>query len=179
MASELRSPWLTPVLSGVVAGACETTLNYPLDVVKTLRQTNPSINASAFSVVSQRVAEHGALGMYRGLSPMLFFFPAAAAIRFSVYGNARSALDEQLGSSVGDAPRSILAAMAASLAVNVSVGAPAETIMVTLVTDQAAGAQRRFHGGAAATSLALVRETGIRGASSKTIVSLPRKPWRC
>lgn len=70
------------VAAGGIAGALEICMTYPIEYTKTMQQLAHE-RTTVRQVVSTTLARHGALGMYKGLSSMLYFAAPKAAIRFS------------------------------------------------------------------------------------------------
>ena len=90
-----------PLIAGALAGAAEIICTYPFEYIKTqLQIAGPSITSSTVSslrttttvafknswdVVQQTIQRHGYLGLYRGLSPNLYFSFPKCAIRFTAF----------------------------------------------------------------------------------------------
>lgn len=94
-------------LAGGMAGAAGTSILYPLDVAKTLRQTSPgkyrSVSDALFQLVrSQAPGEsvkwhlHKA---YRGLIPAVFGAISSSALYFGAYESSKRALETKLGTA--------------------------------------------------------------------------------
>ena len=127
--SAVRSPDVaTPECSCRVPQICCT---YPLEYVKTVSQLSTG-KSGAMDVVKNTLRERGPLGFYRGLSSMIYFATPKAAIRFSAFEQANTAMRDENNKPMFGSITSFLAGVAAGIA---------EAIVVT--TPQAATAQRR------------------------------------
>lgn len=89
-----------PLIAGALAGAAEIICTYPLEYIKTqLQIAGPAISSTSVSsrttttvafrnsrdVVQQTIHRHGYFGLYRGLSPNLYFSFPKCAIRFAAF----------------------------------------------------------------------------------------------
>jgi len=69
------------IVAGGVAGAVETTLSYPLDLVKT-RQQQKNSNQSLSRIVPDILRERGLRGLYVGLTAPLVSEVPRRALKF-------------------------------------------------------------------------------------------------
>ncbi|CAK9163191.1 unnamed protein product [Ilex paraguariensis] len=82
---------------GTISGALGATCVYPLQVVRTRMQAQPSNAAAAYQGMSdliQRTLQHeGFIGFYKGLLPNLFKVVPAASITYLAYESMKKSLD--------------------------------------------------------------------------------------
>ena len=150
-----------PVLAGALAGALEVLCTYPLEGVKTLLQVQSEKYGTCSLACARRVvAERGAAGLYRGLSPHLLFAFPRVGLRFGIF----NALSERLrgGARRALAPGEVLLAGTASGFAEAALATvPLTTLSVRLCADGAL-AQPRFTSLPQAVAL-IAREEGAAG----------------
>jgi len=153
------------IISGGLSGAIEICITYPTEYVKTQLQLADKTGAARFTgpvdVVKKTIAEKGPLGLYRGLSPLLYFSVPKNAIRFASFEFIKSLY--QRGSS---RPLTRVEAFTAGLGAGMceAIGAvtPMETIKVKFIHDQIISEKPRFKGFFHGVST-IIRESGIAG----------------
>jgi len=99
---------------------------------------------SVGDVVRNTLKDHGARGMYRGLSSMLYFSIPKAATRFTTF----DFFNRNLKDTAVDrgALRGFVAGLGAGTVEALLVTIPAETLKIKLIHDQFISPQRRFKG---------------------------------
>jgi len=101
-----------------------------------------------FGVVQQTVSQAGPLGMYRGLSSMLYFATPKASIRFGGFEFCSGLLVDKDGKDkygLGNA-KGFIAGLGAGTLEAIFVTTPQETIKVKLIHDQFLSEKPRFKG---------------------------------
>jgi len=81
------------IVSGAFAGICFWLVALPLDTVKTIVQTNTS-GRSSLQLISERYAQEGIRGFYRGMGVALLRGIPAAATTFTAYDMVSAWLQE-------------------------------------------------------------------------------------
>ncbi|XP_012886959.1 PREDICTED: tricarboxylate transport protein, mitochondrial [Dipodomys ordii] len=126
------------ILAGGLAGGIEICITFPTEYVKTQLQlderSNPPRYRGIVDCVRQTVRNHGVLGLYRGLSSLLYGSIPKAAVRFGMF----EFLSNQMRDSKGrlDSTRGLLCGLGAGVAEAVVIVCPMETIKVKFIHDQ-------------------------------------------
>lgn len=102
------------VIAGGIAGAIEACVSYPTEFVKTKLQLFDMGKAGPIQVAKETVAKDGVLGLYRGLSSLLFFSVPKVATRFFAFELMRNNLQGPDGKLT--AVRTLLAGLGAGAA---------------------------------------------------------------
>jgi len=128
-------PWKTLINGGVV-GAVEAVLTYPTEYVKTHLQLQSKVNpeyTGIWSCVKGTVKQHGVLGLYRGLTPLLIGSIPKQGIRWFAYDTISGQLKEdgKLSSS-----RRSMAGFGAGCAEAIFAVVPMETIKTKIIDDK-------------------------------------------
>uniref|UniRef100_A0A6U3C197 Uncharacterized protein n=1 Tax=Lotharella globosa TaxID=91324 RepID=A0A6U3C197_9EUKA len=149
------------LVAGGISGALEICCTYPIEYTKTFQQlsTEP---LSMGNVVSRTLKSAGPLGMYRGLSSMLYFATPKAAIRFGGFETCSSMLVDKDGRDIyglGKA-KGFVAGLGAGTLEAIFVTTPQETIKVKLIHDQFLSETPRFRGFFHGVST-IIREEGL------------------
>ena len=157
-----------PLLAGALTGGFEIIVTYPIEHVKVQQQLLDQAPAAAragaaaahvhgespLAITRSIVQKHGALGLYRGLSPWLFFAFPRGATRFSVYEWSAALLQ---GREHGEAAarggaisplNSMLAGTLAGTAEGIFVVTPMQNITIKMVRATARATARRAKIGA-------------------------------
>ncbi|XP_048199410.1 tricarboxylate transport protein, mitochondrial [Perognathus longimembris pacificus] len=151
------------ILAGGLAGGIEICITFPTEYVKTQLQlderSNPPRYRGIVDCVRQTVRDHGVLGLYRGLSSLLYGSIPKAAVRFGMF----EFLSNQMRDSQGrlDSTRGLLCGLGAGVAEAVVIVCPMETIKVKFIHDQNSPNPKYrgfFHG-----VREIVREQGLKG----------------
>lgn len=80
------------IMSGSMAGFTSKFVEFPLDTVKVLEQTNGHLYKGPFDCFVKTVREHGLFSLYKGMSSPLAGAILENAVVFSMYGGARDFL---------------------------------------------------------------------------------------
>eukprot|EP00760_Papus_ankaliazontas_P034375 PhM_4_TR715/c0_g1_i1/m.104836/K15100/SLC25A1, CTP; solute carrier family 25 (mitochondrial citrate transporter), member 1 len=177
-ATPTESPWkpiLCSLLGGGITGGLEVFVTYPTDYVKTLLQLQKTESKSGAAATSSRpsqphyrgalhcayvtVQEHGPLGLYRGMSPILAGAIPKQGIRWGTFESACALIKRGEDRSVTGFERSVCG-MSAGVVEALAV-VPAETVKVRLIEDQRSG-HPKYRGFVHGVGM-MLREDGIRG----------------
>lgn len=148
---------------GGLAGGIEICITFPTEYVKTQLQLDERANPPRYrgigDCVRQTVRSHGVLGLYRGLSSLLYGSIPKAAVRFGMF----EFLSNQMRDAQGrlDSRRGLLCGLGAGVAEAVVVVCPMETIKVKFIHDQTSSNPKYrgfFHG-----VREIIREQGLKG----------------
>lgn len=154
---------LKGILAGGITGGIEICITFPTEYVKTQlqldeRSAKPRYNGIA-DVVKQTVRSHGVLGLYRGLSVLIYGSIPKSAVRFGTFESLKKRNVDEKG-NLPPAKR-LLCGLGAGVAEAIFAVTPMETIKVKFIDDQAKpNPQFRgfFHG-----VRQIVRQQGISG----------------
>lgn len=120
------------IAAGGIAGSIEICCTYPIEFIKTTQQLNKA-NTSVVGTIKNAIGKNGPLGLYKGLSSMLYFAAPKAAIRFSskdYFSNSMAPYSDTLGKASG-----FIAGLGAGTLEAIFVTTPQETIKVKLIHD--------------------------------------------
>uniref|UniRef100_A0A8C6RD97 Citrate transport protein n=1 Tax=Nannospalax galili TaxID=1026970 RepID=A0A8C6RD97_NANGA len=158
-----RTPKGCSVPAGGLAGGIEICITYPTEYVKTQLQlderSQPPRYRGIGDCVKQTVRSHGVLGLYRGLSSLLYGSIPKAAVRFGMFEFLSNHMRDAQGRL--DSRRGLLCGLGAGVAEAVMVVCPMETIKVKFIHDQTSPNPKYrgfFHG-----VREIVREQGNQG----------------
>jgi hypothetical protein len=141
---------LRDLIAGAVSGAAAKVVEYPLDSIKVLKQTQPMfMNASALTVATTAIRQYGWTSLFKGMSAPTIGATFENALVFSSYGQMKHVLGVQEGS--WSSPQSYFAAGAGAGLVAGVVLTPIELIKCRLQTQNSrlrssVLAQATFHG---------------------------------
>ncbi|KAI5929839.1 Tricarboxylate transport protein, mitochondrial [Manis javanica] len=151
------------ILAGGLAGGIEICITFPTEYVKTQLQlderSHPPRYRGIGDCVRQTVRSHGVLGLYRGLSSLLYGSIPKAAVRFGMFEFLSNHMRDAQGRL--DSTRGLLCGLGAGVAEAVVVVCPMETIKVKFIHDQTSASPRYrgfFHG-----VREIIREQGLKG----------------
>nr|XP_020759063.1 tricarboxylate transport protein, mitochondrial [Odocoileus virginianus texanus] len=151
------------ILAGGLAGGIEICITFPTEYVKTQLQlderSHPPRYRGIGDCVRQTVRSHGVLGLYRGLSSLLYGSIPKAAVRFGTFEFLSNHMRDAQGRL--DSTRGLLCGLGAGVAEAVVVVCPMETIKVKFIHDQTSASPKYrgfFHG-----VREIVREQGLKG----------------
>ncbi|XP_056628511.1 tricarboxylate transport protein B, mitochondrial isoform X1 [Triplophysa dalaica] len=151
------------ILAGGIAGGIEICITFPTEYVKTKLQldekANPPRYRGIMDCVSQTVRHHGALGLYRGLSSLLYGSIPKSAVRFGVFEILSNQMRDHTGKL--DSTRGLVCGLGAGVMEAVLIVCPMETIKVKFIHDQTSAnpKYRGFYHGVRE----IIRTQGIRG----------------
>nr|XP_054325267.1 tricarboxylate transport protein, mitochondrial isoform X1 [Pongo pygmaeus] len=156
-------PCASPGQRGGLAGGIEICITFPTEYVKTQLQlderSHPPRYRGIGDCVRQTVRNHGVLGLYRGLSSLLYGSIPKAAVRFGMFEFLSNHMRDAQGRL--DSTRGLLCGLGAGVAEAVVVVCPMETIKVKFIHDQTSPHPKYkgfFHG-----VREIVREQGLKG----------------
>ncbi|ELK15545.1 Tricarboxylate transport protein, mitochondrial [Pteropus alecto] len=148
---------------GGLAGGIEICITFPTEYVKTQLQlderSHPPRYRGIWDCVQQTVRNHGVLGLYRGLSSLLYGSIPKAAVRFGMFEFLSNHMRDAQGRL--DSTRGLLCGLGAGVAEAVVVVCPMETIKVKFIHDQTSPNPKYrgfFHG-----VREIIREQGLKG----------------
>ncbi|XP_032254489.1 tricarboxylate transport protein, mitochondrial [Halichoerus grypus] len=151
------------ILAGGLAGGIEICITFPTEYVKTQLQlderSHPPRYRGIGDCVRQTVRSHGVLGLYRGLSSLLYGSIPKAAVRFGMFEFLSNHMRDPQGRL--DSTRGLLCGLGAGVAEAVVVVCPMETVKVKFIHDQTSPNPKYrgfFHG-----VREIVREQGLKG----------------
>jgi len=136
-AAQKKHP-IKAVLAGGIAGGLEICCTFPTEYVKTQIQLDSRAEVPKFKgaihCATTTVKEHGFLGLYRGLSSLLYGSIPKASIRFSTYEFLRNRMADSSGklTQVGN----LTCGLGAGVAEAILIVCPMETIKVKFIHDQ-------------------------------------------
>jgi len=137
------------IISGCLSGAIEIMITYPTEYTKTQLQLADKTGQARFSgpidVVKKTLSEKGPLGLYRGLSPLLYFSIPKNAIRFAAFEYIKSVFQAGTARSLTKT-EAFIAGMGAGVCEAVGAVTPMETIKVKFIHDQLISEKPRFKG---------------------------------
>jgi solute carrier family 25 citrate transporter 1 len=119
-------------LSGGITGGLEICITFPTEFVKTMQQLYPEYSKKgSMACVRETLAKHGPMGLYRGLSCLVFFSVPKAAVRFG----SKEALDSYVFTKHTAGSIFMSGACAGALEA-LFVVTPMETLKVKLIHDR-------------------------------------------
>lgn len=126
------------VMAGGLAGGLEVMMTFPTEYVKTQlqldsRAVTPRYNGIV-DCVRKTVRQHGPLGLYRGLSSLLYGSVPKASVRFMGYEVLRNKLMDADGKLTQS--RTIMCGLGAGFMEAVVIVCPMETVKVKFIHDQ-------------------------------------------
>lgn len=136
--------------AGGIAGGFSNLVLFPLDTVKTLRQSDPTRYRNAVGALASVLRTAGVRGLYRGVTTAAVGSALSSAIYFGTY----EAVRRHLASSAPRAPRNALAAAAGNVASS-ALFVPKEVVKQRMQAGLSPG-------GPVAAAVSLVRAGGVR-----------------
>ncbi|XP_045441459.1 tricarboxylate transport protein, mitochondrial isoform X1 [Pipistrellus kuhlii] len=126
------------ILAGGLAGGIEICITFPTEYVKTQLQLDERAHPPRYrgigDCVRQTVRSHGVLGLYRGLSSLVYGSIPKAAVRFGMFEFLSNYMRDAQGRL--DSTRGLLCGLGAGVAEAVVVVCPMETVKVKFIHDQ-------------------------------------------
>ncbi|KAL1764932.1 tricarboxylate transport protein, mitochondrial, partial [Sigmodon hispidus] len=149
--------------AGGLAGGIEICITFLTEYMKTQLQLDERASPPRYrgigDCVRQTVRSHGVLGLYRGLSSLLYGSIPKAAVRFGTFEFLSNHMRDAQGRL--DSRRGLLCGLGAGVAEAVIVVCPMETIKVKFIHDQTSANPKYrgfFHG-----VREIVQEQGLKG----------------
>lgn len=136
------------IFSGGITGGIEICITYPTEYVKTQLQLDGKAGAGKqyngiFDCVNKTIKSNGFLGLYRGLSVLLYGSIPKSAVRFGSFETVKKQLVDKDGKL--NPQRRLLAGLCAGICEAIFAVTPMETIKVKFINDQRS-ANPRFRG---------------------------------
>jgi solute carrier family 25 citrate transporter 1 len=151
------------IVAGGLTGAMEIMITFPTEYVKTQLQLDERSATPRFKgpidCAVQTVKERGPLGLYRGLSSLLYGSMPKMAVRFTTFEQISDALTHQ-GSRPLARMETLGAGLVAGVVEAVMVVTPMETVKVRFIADQNS-AHPRYKGFFSGVAM-IVKEEGAR-----------------
>jgi len=157
---------LKAVLAGGITGGIEICITYPTEYVKTQLQLHekmklggPPKYSGSVDCVKSTIAEKGILGLYRGLSPLLYMSIPKVATRFCAYEAAKNNLQNEKGELTRS--KTLLCGLFAGTTEAIVIVTPMETLKVKFIHDYTSPQPKYrgfFHG-----ISTIVKEQGVSG----------------
>ncbi|XP_056662924.1 tricarboxylate transport protein, mitochondrial-like isoform X1 [Monodelphis domestica] len=151
------------IVAGGIAGGIEVFVTFPTEYIKTQMQLEEKAKNPRYTTVGHcvklTIQEHGILGLYRGLSSLLYGAMPKSAVRFGTFQFLSNYARDANGKLSN--MRSFLCGLGAGGMEAVVIVCPLETIKVKLIHDQKMGKAKYrgfFHG-----VREIVREQGLQG----------------
>ncbi|XP_056637970.1 putative tricarboxylate transport protein, mitochondrial [Diorhabda sublineata] len=154
---------LKGVLAGGITGAMEACTTYPTEYVKTQLQLDEKGDKKKYDgiidCVKKTIKNHGFIGLYRGLSILIYGSVPKYAIRFGAFETFKNYMKKDDGTLTPGGR--MLCGLGAGICEAIFAVTPMETIKVKFINDQRSGKSRYkslFHG----VGL-IIKEEGLRG----------------
>ncbi|XP_031568715.1 tricarboxylate transport protein, mitochondrial-like [Actinia tenebrosa] len=126
------------VLAGGIAGGLEICCTFPTEYVKTQIQLDEKAALPKYKgpidCVSKTVKSHGVLGLYRGLSSLLYGSIPKASVRFSVFEYLKNTMSDENGKMTQ--VQTLAAGLGAGVSEAIIIVCPMETVKVKFIHDQ-------------------------------------------
>jgi len=149
-------PFWKQVIAGGTAGCLETSINYPIDLVKTRHQLNRGQAMTMIATFRDITRTNGILGMYRGiLSPIAAETPVTA-VKFSACAQYKIWLSDQNGYLP---PQRAWIAGAMAGCTESMVSCPFEVVKIRMQSPESRGVYRNTP----SCAVDLVRNEGVLG----------------
>lgn len=136
-AGEPGSRGLKGVVAGGITGGIEICITFPTEYVKTQLQLDEKEGAKKYKgivdCVKKTVKSHGVLGLYRGLSVLLYGSIPKSAVRFGTFETAKNHMVNEQG--VLSASGKLLCGLTAGVAEAIFAVTPMETVKVKFIND--------------------------------------------
>lgn len=151
------------ILAGGITGGMEICITYPTEYVKTQlqldqRSAKPRFNGIA-DVVRQTIKTNGVLGLYRGLSVLIYGSIPKSAVRFGAFEELKKRSVDANGNL--SPSKRLLCGLGAGVSEAILAVTPMETVKVKFINDQAS-ANPKYRGFAHGVRC-IVAEQGLRG----------------
>ncbi|GAB6028727.1 hypothetical protein CHUAL_004547 [Chamberlinius hualienensis] len=155
---------LKGIIAGGITGGIEICITFPTEYIKTQLQLDEKAGAKKqyngiIDCASKTVRSHGVLGLYRGLSVLIYGSIPKSAVRFGTFEELKKRnVDEKGNLSPG---KRLLCGLGAGVAEAIFAVTPMETIKVKFIHDQNSANPKFkgfFHG-----VRQIIKNQGIRG----------------
>ncbi|XP_063991702.1 tricarboxylate transport protein, mitochondrial [Diachasmimorpha longicaudata] len=152
------------IIAGGITGGIEICITYPTEYVKTQLQLDGKAGAGKQysgigDCIKKTVKTNGVLGLYRGLSVLVYGSIPKSAVRFGSFETVKKQLVDEEGKL--NAQRRLLAGLCAGVCEAILAVTPMETVKVKFINDQRS-ANPRFRGFFHGVGL-IIKENGFRG----------------
>lgn len=158
---------LKGVIAGGITGALEITITYPTEYVKTQLQLDEKSTAGGqkqytgiVDCVKKTVKSKGVLGLYRGLSVLIYGSIPKSAVRFGAYESFKGKMEDKQTGKLSASSR-FFCGMGAGVCEAIFAVTPMETVKVKFINDQRS-ANPRFRGFYHGVST-IIKEQGLGG----------------
>ncbi|KAB7496380.1 Tricarboxylate transport protein, mitochondrial [Armadillidium nasatum] len=159
------SKGLKGIIAGGITGGIEICITFPTEYVKTQLQLDEKTKTGVkqyngiVDCVKKTVKTHGFLGLYRGLSVLLYGSIPKSAVRFGAFEELKKrSVDSQGNLSPG---KRLLCGLGAGVSEAILAVTPMETVKVKFINDQRS-ANPRFKGFFHGVGV-IVKEQGLKG----------------
>lgn len=172
LAAPSSNKGLKGVIAGGITGALEITITYPTEFVKTQLQLDQKGTAGAagaagaqkqytgiIDCVKKTVQQKGVLGLYRGLSVLIYGSIPKSAVRFGAFESFKGKMADDKGNLT--ASTRLLCGLGAGVCEAIFAVTPMETVKVKFINDQRS-ANPRYRGFFHGVGL-IVKEQGLGG----------------
>jgi len=133
------------IIAGGISGGIEILITYPTEYVKTQLQLSKNNFTGPLNCVSRTVKEKGFFGLYRGLSPLLYFSIPKAAVRFTSYEFFKGQFQKGENRPLTNL-EATLAGFGAGIMEAVFAVTPMENVKVKFIHDQVLSEKPRYRG---------------------------------
>lgn len=151
------------ILAGGITGGIEICITYPTEYVKTQLQLDQRSAKPRYSgigdVVKQTIKTNGVLGLYRGLSVLIYGSIPKSAVRFGAFEEFKKRAVDEKGNLAPS--KRLVCGLGAGVAEAILAVTPMETVKVKFINDQAS-ANPKFRGFLHGVKC-IVAEQGLRG----------------
>ncbi|XP_015115298.1 putative tricarboxylate transport protein, mitochondrial isoform X2 [Diachasma alloeum] len=152
------------IIAGGITGGIEICITYPTEYVKTQLQLDGKAGAGKqysgiVDCIKKTVQTNGVLGLYRGLSVLVYGSIPKSAVRFGSFETVKKQLVDDDGKL--NAQRRLLAGLCAGVCEAIFAVTPMETVKVKFINDQRS-TNPRFRGFFHGVGL-IIKENGFKG----------------
>eukprot|EP01103_Thecamoeba_quadrilineata_P019462 TRINITY_DN7898_c0_g1_i1.p1 TRINITY_DN7898_c0_g1~~TRINITY_DN7898_c0_g1_i1.p1 ORF type:complete len:298 (-),score=53.94 TRINITY_DN7898_c0_g1_i1:40-933(-) len=149
------------IISGGISGGLEILITFPTEYVKTQLQLSKTNFTGPLNCVSRTIKEKGPLGLYRGLSPLLYFSIPKAAVRFTSFEQFKRLFQQGQNRPLTNL-EATMAGFGAGVMEAILTVTPMENVKVKFIHDQVLSEKPRYRGFFHGMSV-ILKENGIAG----------------
>jgi len=149
------------IVAGGISGGIEIMITYPTEYVKTQLQLSKGTFKGPWDCVVRTVNEKGMFGLYRGLSPLLYFSIPKAAVRFTAFEYFKGMFQKGENRPLTNMEATI-AGFGAGIMEAVLTVTPMENVKVKFIHDQVISEKPRYKGFFHGMKV-IIAENGIAG----------------
>jgi len=149
------------IVAGGISGGIEIMITYPTEYVKTQLQLSKNNFKGPLNCVSRTVNEKGFFGLYRGLSPLLYFSIPKAAVRFTSFEYFKGIFQKGESRPLSNLEATV-AGFGAGIMEAILTVTPMENVKVKFIHDQVISEKPRYRGFFHGMSV-ILKENGISG----------------